>query len=113
MSISVISRVGAHLRRRSSATTCATRSDVNAGRAADALKHRCGLQATKLDHDVFFSHVGRDQANILQRLDPDAAQTDQHDRAPVGVALGADDELQAARAHRFDQRAVEPQLGPM
>ena len=63
--------------------------------------------------DVGLGHVGRDQPHVLQRLDPHAAQADQHDRAPVGIALGADHQLEPARAHRLDQHAVELQLGPV
>jgi hypothetical protein len=71
------------------------------------------LEPAELVDDVGLGHVGGNEPHVLQRLDPHAAEADQHDRSPVGIALGADDELEAARSHRFDQHAVELQLGPV
>ena len=65
------------------------------------------LELVELGHDAVARKVRRHQPHVVERLGPDAAEPDQHDRSPVGIAPRADDQLDAGRRHRLDQHAVE------
>ena len=70
------------------------------------------LRASKLRQHFRFVHVRRQQARILEDFGLHAAEADDHDGSPFRIVAPPDDQLDARRAHRLDQNAVEREAWP-
>ena len=92
-------------------TALRDRLDVRRRCAADAGQKLGRAQLAQRLDDLRLVSVSGQQLHVAQRLDPDAAKAQQQDRAPTGIALGADHQLDASRRHLFDQDAVELHIG--
>src|ERR1700761_5085108 len=88
------------------------RFDVERRRTAKAFEKRAALELPNLRRNLCVGHIGRDQARILEDFGLYAAEADDHDGPPFRVIAAPDDELNAGRAHRFDQDALESEARP-
>ena len=83
------------------------RVDIERRGTAKAFEQGGPLQLAEFGENFGVAHVRRQQARILQDLGLHAAKADEDDRSPIRIVAAADDQLDAARAHRLDQHAVE------
>ena len=103
--------LGAH--RRTQACYCdGQRVNVGRRRAARALQQPRTTKLANFGRNRFGAVVSGLQPDILQHLDPDAAQADHQHGASLRVAFGAEHHFNARRGHCLDQHAIELQLGP-
>src|SRR5580704_9529524 len=86
------------------------RTKVGGRRAAAAAQQRRAFEFLQLLDDAVAVDSGGKNPDIVQRLDPDAAEADGEDRSPPWLAPRADHQFEPRRRHRFDQHAVEDKV---
>ena len=87
------------------------RVQVGGWHAALAGQQAGAAQAGQHALDLGRADRQRAQRDVLQDLDPDAAQPDGQDGAPLGIVRIADEQLDAAPAQRRHQRPLDARRG--
>src|SRR5580704_7794347 len=86
------------------------RLEIGGRRAAAAAQQRRAFEFLQFLDDAVAVDSGGKNPDIVQRLDPDAAEADGEDRSPPWLAPRADHQFEPRRRHRFDQHAVEDKV---
>ena len=87
--------------------TFATASTSTAGAPRNGAEQLRRLELVQFLHDRRFREFRRQQPHVTECFDHDAAETDQHHRSPLRIALGADHQFQTLLRHFLDQHPIK------